>query len=1240
MEITSIQTQYTFLNKPLKKTSQAKRLFDPHYYMAVNYDLWGLNIDPWNHYVQYGRIEGRLPNPLFDPVYYLLTNPDLILDDIDPLEHYLQHSGEGLNPHPLFNCAHYLKQINGKIKKQTPLEHFLDTGWKMGLSPTPFFNFDFYYKAFPDVKEAGTNPMVHYLMHGEIEGRLPYGKFNIQLHQKPRDLNHWNPLSIFLRSRLSFFVMSKHEQLDFQNIAIAPIHEVFSEPTNNTDETSALKANYYRLFDGEYYSEVNPKAKGHPLNHYRETGYKSGLFPNLFFDPTYYAKKYLDGSLESDPFLHFMEAADYNNPHPLFDTAYYMEKLASADIHTSKNNLFDYFLTQGWKKEVYPTPHFDAQYYVKNFEESEIPEGNLLLHYLAVGENQNIAPSEKFSPLKYEKPFPGSEIEENKFGLTTKLALEVEGFDLPLCTPLVRFKRSLDWTDPSKPTFIFVSHDASRTGAPLIVLKLAQQFKQFLDVNIVSILCDGGELESDFEALGPSYLFFDYYKWSQEIIRPQINSVLEMLQPFQPLAAIVNSAESRDLLPYLSQKDIPCISLVHEMASLYKDWIFQKIHHFSSKVVFPSKPVEVQARSNAFFANNIAVIRGQGLLKPDLLIIDKAEARRKLRAELNLPEDAKIVLSCGSLTGRKGTDIFTFTAFLTLESAPENTYFIWLGGGHRHLLDNLFWLQTDIRKKGLEDKILFVGQKSETEHYFVGSDAFYLTSREDPFPCVIHEAMAARIPILGFTDSGGIVDALGNGEGKLLPYGDLLQARDTLLEWLTSPEKTETYVQKALQKVQQEYDFVNYTKYIAQLAENVIQEFPDLLGHPTFAEFEKRVESFPSPPPATQKKRVVFTIPNWKISGVNTIIERLIMALNERGFDAYLLFTTNFSAKLEAELMPKVPYQFLSIKQHEPKSIWKKLQSHLEDQAPCVFFPNHDYLASALSPALSNDIGIVGVLHSDDTEHYEHGYRLGMYWNRIVCVSKQIEEQMNQYNPVFEKKSSVIYSGVDIDEQLKLPEKNEKFSIIYTGRLVQYQKRILDFIKIIEKFDQKGIPFVFTFIGEGSEGWELRKGLKSYIEAGKVRMLGRQSIEVIFEELKKHHVFALFSDFEGLPISLIEAMGHYCVPLVTEIESGIQEILVQDENAKLSPIGDVEKFVDTLVDLASDQEAWERLAINSFKTLSEKGLFASKMVENYAQLITEVFEEIESQSFNRPKALTFKSSNGDILIPPMMQEVV
>lgn len=72
----------------------------------------------------------------------------------------------------LFNLAWYTGRYPDVLQAgMDPLEHFLSHGGREGRDPGPHFNSSAYLAAYPDVAQTGLNPLVHYIRHGRREGR-------------------------------------------------------------------------------------------------------------------------------------------------------------------------------------------------------------------------------------------------------------------------------------------------------------------------------------------------------------------------------------------------------------------------------------------------------------------------------------------------------------------------------------------------------------------------------------------------------------------------------------------------------------------------------------------------------------------------------------------------------------------------------------------------------------------------------------------------------------------------------------------------------------------------------------------------------------------------------------------------------------------------------------------------------------------------------------------------------------
>ena len=151
-------------------------------------------------------------------------------------------------------------------------------------------------------------------------------------------------------------------------------------------------------------------------------------------------------------------------------------------------------------------------------------------------------------------------------------------------------------------------------------------------------------------------------------------------------------------------------------------------------------------------------------------------------------------------------------------------HFVWVGGGPTWTHSLFHYVQLDLKKTGTDQFVHFVGEQKNPEPYFVASDAFFMSSRVDPFPCVIHEAMASQLPIVTFADSGGAQTAIKDGAGFVIPYADYEKAA-TLFRMLSDQTHVAASARvRSLDRVHSEYRFDDYGDELIELSESIIGE--------------------------------------------------------------------------------------------------------------------------------------------------------------------------------------------------------------------------------------------------------------------------------------------------------------------------------------------------------------------------------------------------------------------------------
>ncbi len=170
--------------------------------------------------------------------------------------------------------------------------------------------------------------------------------------------------------------------------------------------------------------------------------------------------------------------------------------------------------------------------------------------------------------------------------------------------------------------------------------------------------------------------------------------------------------------------------------------------------------------------------------------------------------------------------------------------------------------------------------------------------------------------------------------------------------------------------------------------------------------------------------------------------------------------------------------------------------------------------------------------------------------DKTVCVSREIERILNEKYGVLN--TQTIYNMMNIQKNIilsqeELPEEynelfsdEESFNFINLGRL-NHQKGqwflIRSFRRVVDKYENARL----YILGEG----DLRDKLENLIHElnldGNVFILGSQ--ENVFPFLGKCNCFVLSSLWEGLPMSLIEALSLDLLVISTDCKTGPREIL-------------------------------------------------------------------------------------------------
>jgi colanic acid/amylovoran biosynthesis glycosyltransferase len=255
---------------------------------------------------------------------------------------------------------------------------------------------------------------------------------------------------------------------------------------------------------------------------------------------------------------------------------------------------------------------------------------------------------------------------------------------------------------------------------------------------------------------------------------------------------------------------------------------------------------------------------------------------------------------------------------------------------------------------------------------------------------------------------------------------------------------------------------------------------------------------------------------------------------------------------------------------------------NLRDSPPDVFIPN------LVTPALyaarwakSAGIPTVGVLHSDDRFYsgVQQEFVLGrseFALSSIVCVSEELERQVIGNGRATTVPVRIPY-GVSIPDgkAKKIPG---RLRIGFVGRLAEEQKRISDVVRAFCRLTQQSERIEAVIYGDGPDRQNVVNILASEDWPERVTLAGLVPSHQIQQRLiEECDTIVLLSDYEGLPIALLEAMACGVVPVCLNMRSGIPE-LVKNGHTGLIVSDRGEDFMAAIYLLRDNDDLWQRLS--------------------------------------------------------------
>ncbi|MNI34657.1 putative glycosyltransferase EpsD [compost metagenome] len=217
-----------------------------------------------------------------------------------------------------------------------------------------------------------------------------------------------------------------------------------------------------------------------------------------------------------------------------------------------------------------------------------------------------------------------------------------------------------------------------------------------------------------------------------------------------------------------------------------------------------------------FRAKSIAYVHGVGIdfnkYKPV-----SADEKAQLRAEYGIENDKFVLIYAAELTRRKNQNLL-FEVIDKLRERIPNIQLLLAGKGELEA-----YYKGLAQEMGLEDRVTFLGHRSDMNKLYAMSDLAVSSSRQEGLPVNVMEAIASGLPVVA-TDVRGNRDLVSDGvHGLLVELGDAAAFGEAILQLFEKPALRES-ISREYVRLTKLYSISNVLGEVTPIYRNIVLE--------------------------------------------------------------------------------------------------------------------------------------------------------------------------------------------------------------------------------------------------------------------------------------------------------------------------------------------------------------------------------------------------------------------------------
>lgn len=349
--------------------------------------------------------------------------------------------------------------------------------------------------------------------------------------------------------------------------------------------------------------------------------------------------------------------------------------------------------------------------------------------------------------------------------------------------------------------------------------------------------------------------------------------------------------------------------------------------------------------------------------------------------------------------------------------------------------------------------------------------------------------------------------------------------------------------------------------------------------------------------------KIIQIIPLLDLAGAETMCENLTNSLIKLGHEVIVISLYDYHSII-TERMEKngIKIIYLNKKSGLDLSLTIKLVKIFKEYKPDIV---HSHLYAVKYAHVAASIcGVPGKVYTIHNIAKNESGKMNRTFNRFlfkhchvvpVSLSKEIQKSVvDEYNINF-KDTPVIFNGISMEKCHIKNDYTGNKKILHIGRF-SAQKNHEVLVKAFSTVVNRGHDVSLYLYGQGELEESIKELVKNLHMDKKIFFCGLT--DDVYSVMESTDIFVLPSLFEGMPMTLIEAMGTG-MPILASNVGGIPD-MIENEKSGLLCEPTVEEVAAGLEKLISSEE--DRKLYGQNAVISSEKYSADKMAKDYYEI--------------------------------------